>query len=150
MSSSGKKPKPTKGSKKRTPGRSYVPSTAQATAVAFDDVMMHVTFADGRILAVPLLCASIVGCGLPRIEAINSASDTRQLSQVTDELLCSPFVRATLPVVAERQQRGLGDCKAYCIIDFFTCNTDWARSSAAKRVHWYEMAWSSISWTIRS
>lgn len=66
-----------------------------------------------RSLAVPLLCASISGCGLPRIEAINSASNTRQLSQDTDELLCSRFVKATAPVVAERQQRGLGDCKVF-------------------------------------
>ena len=34
--------------------RSYVPTTALAKAVAFDDAMMHVTFTDGRVLAVPL------------------------------------------------------------------------------------------------
>jgi hypothetical protein len=34
--------------------RSFVPSTALAQHVAFDDVMMHVSFRDGRVLSVPL------------------------------------------------------------------------------------------------
>lgn len=34
--------------------RSYVPATALAKFVDFDDVTMRVTFADGRILSVPL------------------------------------------------------------------------------------------------
>ncbi len=33
---------------------SYVPAAALATGVAFDDYMMQVTFADGRVLHVPL------------------------------------------------------------------------------------------------
>lgn len=44
-SGKGKKPKPQ---------RSYVPATALAKAVKFDDLMMHVTFQDGRVLGVPL------------------------------------------------------------------------------------------------
>jgi hypothetical protein len=54
MSSSKKKPKPTNTNKNRTAHRSYVPAAALATAVAFDDYMMQVTFADGRVLHVPL------------------------------------------------------------------------------------------------
>jgi hypothetical protein len=56
MSSSRKKPKAkaTESDKKRTAHRSYVPAAALATAVAFDDYMMQVTFADGRVLHVPL------------------------------------------------------------------------------------------------
>jgi hypothetical protein len=34
--------------------RSYVPATALAKSVEFDDVMMRVVFTDGRILCVPL------------------------------------------------------------------------------------------------
>jgi len=34
--------------------RSYVPATALAKSVEFDDDMMHVTFTDGRVLGVPL------------------------------------------------------------------------------------------------
>jgi hypothetical protein len=34
--------------------RAYVPTTALAKAVAFDDAMMQVTFTDGRVLCVPL------------------------------------------------------------------------------------------------
>ena len=34
--------------------RSYVPRTALAQAVNFDDVSMHVTLTDGRVLSVPL------------------------------------------------------------------------------------------------
>lgn len=34
--------------------RSFVPTTAFARAVDFDDVSMHVSFTDGRVLSVPL------------------------------------------------------------------------------------------------
>lgn len=34
--------------------RSYVPATALAKSVEFDDAMMRVAFTDGRILSVPL------------------------------------------------------------------------------------------------
>jgi hypothetical protein len=37
------------------PERSYVPVTALAKAVEFDDAMMRVTFTDGRVLGVPLV-----------------------------------------------------------------------------------------------
>ena len=35
--------------------RAYVPTSALAKAVSFDDSLMHVTFTDGRILSVPLI-----------------------------------------------------------------------------------------------
>lgn len=35
--------------------RAFVPATALAKSVEFDDVMMRVTFTDGRILSVPLI-----------------------------------------------------------------------------------------------
>jgi hypothetical protein len=34
--------------------RSYVPATALAKSVSFDDAMMHVALTDGRVLSVPL------------------------------------------------------------------------------------------------
>ena len=34
--------------------RAYVPTTALAKTVSFDDEMMHVAFVDGRVLSVPL------------------------------------------------------------------------------------------------
>jgi len=37
------------------PQRAYVPVTAVANVVEFDDDMMHVTFTDGRVLSVPLV-----------------------------------------------------------------------------------------------
>jgi hypothetical protein len=40
--------------KKRKWQRSYVPATALAKSVEFDDDMMRVTFTDGRVLGVPL------------------------------------------------------------------------------------------------
>jgi hypothetical protein len=40
---------------KRKPTRAFVPTTALAKSVDFDDEMMRVTFTDGRILAVPLV-----------------------------------------------------------------------------------------------
>lgn len=66
-----------------------------------------------RAIGVAMLALSLTSCGLPRLEAINKATESRQLSGVTDELLCSPLVRTTPPVAAERQQRGLGDCKVF-------------------------------------
>ena len=38
----------------RAARRGYVPHTALAKYVDFDDAMMHVRFADGRVLSVPL------------------------------------------------------------------------------------------------
>jgi hypothetical protein len=35
--------------------RSFVPTTALARSVEFDDEMMHVTLTDGRVLSVPLI-----------------------------------------------------------------------------------------------
>jgi len=35
--------------------RAYIPTTALAKAVSFDDAVMHVTFTDGRILSVPII-----------------------------------------------------------------------------------------------
>jgi hypothetical protein len=35
--------------------QAYVPTTALAKAVAFNEDMMHVAFTDGRVLSVPLV-----------------------------------------------------------------------------------------------
>ncbi|HEX6293228.1 MAG TPA: DUF2442 domain-containing protein [Herpetosiphonaceae bacterium] len=35
--------------------RAYVPTTALAKAVTFDDALMHVTLTDGRIIGVPII-----------------------------------------------------------------------------------------------
>jgi len=35
--------------------RAYVPTSALAKSVDFNDEMMHVTFTDGRVLSVPLM-----------------------------------------------------------------------------------------------
>jgi hypothetical protein len=35
--------------------RAYVPTTALAKAVNFDDALMHVTLTDGRIVSVPII-----------------------------------------------------------------------------------------------
>jgi hypothetical protein len=35
--------------------RAFVPTTALAQALTFDDVMMHVALTDGRVLSVPLV-----------------------------------------------------------------------------------------------
>ena len=34
--------------------RAHVPNSALAKSVAFDDLMMHVTLSDGRIISIPL------------------------------------------------------------------------------------------------
>ncbi len=45
----------TSGKKKAKFQRAFVPTTALAKSVKFDDEMMHVTFLDGRVLSVPLM-----------------------------------------------------------------------------------------------
>jgi len=54
MSTSARKSGGQKATKKKAFHRSFVPTTALAKSIEFDDVMMHVTLADGRLLSVPL------------------------------------------------------------------------------------------------
>jgi hypothetical protein len=54
MSTSARKPQMPARSKKTKLPRSYVPVTALAKSVEFDEVQMRVTFTDGRVLSVPL------------------------------------------------------------------------------------------------
>ena len=42
-------------SSKRTFRRAYVPQTALAQSVEFDDDLMHVSLTDGRIISVPII-----------------------------------------------------------------------------------------------
>jgi hypothetical protein len=44
----------TSGSLNSNRRRAYLPATALAKSLAFDDEMMHVHFTDGRVLSVPL------------------------------------------------------------------------------------------------
>jgi hypothetical protein len=55
MSTSARKPKVRVGGKTTKLQRAYVPVTALAKAVHFDEDMMRVSFVDGRILSVPLV-----------------------------------------------------------------------------------------------
>jgi len=55
MSTSARKAKIPKLSNKVDLRRAYVPDSALAKSVDFDDSMMRVTFADGRELGVPLV-----------------------------------------------------------------------------------------------
>jgi hypothetical protein len=55
MSTSGREPKAHARSKQAKLQRAYVPVTAFAKNVKFDEEMMQVTFTDGRILSVPLV-----------------------------------------------------------------------------------------------
>lgn len=55
MSTSRRKPEGrAKVDKGRRP-RSFVPTTALAKSIEFDEYMMHVTLMDGRVLGVPLI-----------------------------------------------------------------------------------------------
>ena len=55
MNTSARKSKVQVAGKKTKLQRAYVPVTALAKAVEFDDEMMRITFLDGRILSVPLV-----------------------------------------------------------------------------------------------
>lgn len=54
MSTSARKRQAPARSKKTKMPRAYLPVAALAKAVEFDDALMWVTFADGRVLGVPL------------------------------------------------------------------------------------------------
>ena len=45
--------------------RAYVPTTALAKAVSFDDAAMHVTLTDGRMLSVPLIWFPLLHAASP-------------------------------------------------------------------------------------
>lgn len=45
--------------------RAFVPSTALAQTLTFDDVMMHVHLTDGRIVSVPLVWYPILNAASP-------------------------------------------------------------------------------------
>ena len=45
--------------------RAYVPTTALAKAVGFDEALMHVTLTDGRMLSVPLIWFPLLHAASP-------------------------------------------------------------------------------------
>ncbi len=45
--------------------RAYVPTTALAKAVSFDDALMHVTLTDGRMLSVPIIWFPLLHTATP-------------------------------------------------------------------------------------
>jgi uncharacterized protein DUF2442 len=65
MSTSARKPKSQVKGQKARRERSYVPVTALAKGVEFDDEMMRVTFTDGRVLGVPLVWFPTLLCATP-------------------------------------------------------------------------------------
>ena len=50
--------------------RAYVPTTALAKVIEFDDALMHVTLTDGRMLSVPLI-------GFPLLHGASSDQRSR-------------------------------------------------------------------------
>jgi Protein of unknown function (DUF2442) len=69
MSNSPRKPKGPARKKSVKSQRSYLPATALAKTVEFDDAMMRVTFTDGRVLAVPLVWFPVLGKAMPEQRA---------------------------------------------------------------------------------
>src|SRR5262245_27443723 len=55
----------TSASKKKKLRRAYVPTTALAKSVEFDNEMMRVVFTDGRILSVPLVWFPVLRAATP-------------------------------------------------------------------------------------
>ena len=70
MSTSARKPRRSAGSKNAKAQRSYVPITALAKGVEFDDAMMRVTFTDGRVLSVPLVWFPVLLEATPKQRAL--------------------------------------------------------------------------------
>ncbi len=59
----------TSASTKPTRPRAYVPVTALAKSVEFDEVMMQVVFTDGRVLCVPLAWFPVLRTATPEQRA---------------------------------------------------------------------------------
>ncbi len=59
----------TSASNKPRSQRAFVPTTALARSVEFDDVMMRVAFTDGRILCVPLVWFPALNAATPEQRA---------------------------------------------------------------------------------
>jgi hypothetical protein len=49
--------------------RAFVPTTALAKAVSFDDALMHITLTDGRILSIPIIWFPLLHAALPEQRA---------------------------------------------------------------------------------
>jgi hypothetical protein len=49
--------------------RAYVPTSALAKAVSFDEALMHVSLADGRILSAPLIWFPLLQAATPEQRA---------------------------------------------------------------------------------
>ena len=62
-------PKGAVRSQKPRPERAYVPVSALAKVVEFDDAMMRVTFTDGRVLGVPLVWFPVLSQATPEQRA---------------------------------------------------------------------------------
>ena len=70
MSTSARKSKEKTRGKKPKPPRAYVPVTALAKSVEFDDDMMRVAFTDGRELGVPLVWFPVLLTATPAQRAL--------------------------------------------------------------------------------
>ena len=66
MSTSARKLKRPAGKQRTAVERSFVPATALAKCVDFDDAMMRVTFIDGRVLSVPLAWFPVLSRASPK------------------------------------------------------------------------------------
>lgn len=69
MSTSGPKSKRNASAAKHVGERSFVPTTALAKSVEFEDEMMQVAFIDGRVLGVPLAWLPTLRRAAPRQRA---------------------------------------------------------------------------------
>jgi len=45
--------------------RAYVPTTALAKSISFDEEMMHVSLADGRLISVPIISFPLLRAATP-------------------------------------------------------------------------------------
>jgi hypothetical protein len=69
MSTSARKPRVQTRSNPIKRQRAYVPATALAKRLEFDEEMMWVTFTDGRVLGVPLIWSPVLLAAAPEQRA---------------------------------------------------------------------------------
>jgi hypothetical protein len=75
--------------------RAFVPTTALAQSVSFDDDMMHVALTDGRVVSVPLVWFPLLFDATPEQRAaVEIGMDGRSLhwSEIDEDLVVANFL----------------------------------------------------------
>jgi hypothetical protein len=75
--------------------RAYVPTTALAKVISFDDSLMHVTLTDGRMLSVPIIWFPLLHTATPeqrRRYEIGAGGRSLHWPEIDEDLLVAQLL----------------------------------------------------------